>query len=583
MLGAAADAFDQVIDEATAPRFADRGTEAPRERIVRTGMQSATSAFDVGVDGDRIDPLQRLFDPLHIDRFWHYEYSHIGEMPGKLHKKQLEMLHNPAVHRWSLWGNQTGKTTVGAVDMVLSALGRHPLQLAGLEPMPPFTGWASALNWELWEKILLPELLSWIPVWRLVDSPPPLARSTKRDVIITADNGTQSRITGKAAEQGPAAYQSARVNKVWLDEEHPEEVWNEMQPRLLRYHGRTIATMTPLLGMTWVYGRMYAPSKAGQLSEKRHFYSHAGVADNPGVDEESLNEMKEELKNNPSQLESRLHGHFTRPEGAVLPWDTKKHQTEEDISPDDTKMLVLRHRGAWYGTLDLGKWRFHFTLSVANSDGELLLLDEYFSQGEDVDVRAKGIDALCKKWRVPTGDAMNSISIPADCADPKGISDLNEAFERIGSKISVYPIDGELKNVKAGINRCESMLNRGAVKVRLGMGHDMLWYLGRSSNKKGHPVYGSRWKWEIANWQYVKTEDGKIQKDEPDDKSADGADAMDGFRYLIMQFFPADAIAPKRKKNPTIAERLQRELEDMDQQAQKHTDAERFGGTLHQG
>jgi hypothetical protein len=61
----------------------------------------------------------------------------------------------------------------------------------------------------------------------------PRMHSTKRDIVIFADNGTESLITGKAAQQGADQYQSARVHRVWLDEEHPEAVYDEMQPRLL--------------------------------------------------------------------------------------------------------------------------------------------------------------------------------------------------------------------------------------------------------------------------------------------------------------------------------------------------------------
>jgi phage terminase large subunit-like protein len=140
-------------------------------------------------------------------------------------------------------------------------LGRHPLQ----KWEPPVHCWASALTWELWENILLPELLTWIPVDRIVSAPPPFKKSTRRDIIIRADNGKLSRITGKAAEQGAERYQSARVHRVWLDEEHPESVWDEMQPRLLRFGGDTIATMTPLKGFTWVYGRVYEPFKTAKI------------------------------------------------------------------------------------------------------------------------------------------------------------------------------------------------------------------------------------------------------------------------------------------------------------------------------
>ena len=557
----------------------------PKVRLVKQGIAWASRNFAaVDAEGvELVDPLQRLFDPAFTDLTWEYENSKIGEIPGKLHAKQLELYVHRAIHRWALWGNQSGKTTLGAVDVVMCSLGRHPLQLSGLLRMPPFTSWASALTWELWEKILLPELLTWIPPGRIVGDPPPAFRqSTKRDIIVLGDNGRESRITGKAAQQGPQAYQSARVNLVWLDEEHPEAVWDEMQPRLLRFGGRTLATMTPLLGMTYVHGRMYEPVKTGRIPPTRHFYSHAGVADNPGINKESIAEMTEELKHNPSQLESRLHGHFTRPTGAVLPWDPEVHLTKEPLAPADPRMTLLRLRGAWYGALDLGKWRFHFQFGVADKDANFLLIDEYFSQNEDVDVRAKAMHALVVKlWRIPAGEARNAISIPADCADPVGIKELNEAFERIDSPLRVYAIEAPLKNVKAGISRVESMMNRGAFKVRRGMGADMQWRLGKNAASGGHPMMGSRWMWEAANWQYPKAEDGKVQKDEPDDKSADGADAMDGTRYLMMQFFPADA-PTKPKKTPTRAERLQKELEDLDRDEQRPTDREKYGGVLRQ-
>jgi phage terminase large subunit-like protein len=437
-----------------------------------------------------------------------------------------------------------------------------------------YLAWASALNWELWEKILLPELLSWIPPWRIIDAPAPFKKSTKRDIILLADNGTESRITGKAAEQGAGAYQSARLDDIWMDEEHPEEVYDELQPRLLRRGGRSIATMTPLKGLTYVHGRIYEPVRTGAIPPERHWYSHAGIRDNPSITAEARADMLEEMKHNPSQLAARDQGLFVRPFGAVLPWEVEKHTIE--VTPE--RMILHQARGAWYGGLDLGKWRFAFIFGVANTDGELLIVDEYFEQTGDVDVRAKGMHDLLRSYRVV------DISIPADCADPNGIRELNEAFERIGSPYRVYAIDGNLKARQAGISRVESMLNRGALKVRKGMGQGRTWYYGRKASNFGRPIMGSRWMWEIANWQYPKTAEGKVQKDDPDDATADGADMMDGTRYLIMQFFPADEPA-KVKRTPTRAERIAKEMAELDRQEREQDEpavADRFGGVLRQ-
>lgn len=565
--------------------FPPVGQEDDRNLMIRQGTDFATRSFVPADQEARIDPLQRLFDPDFTETTWWHEYSKVGDLPGSLHAKQLEAFIRDSRHIWLFWGNQVGKTTLGAAFCAMAALGRHPLQKAIDEKtgkpkmrMPPVTIWASALTWELWEKVLLPELLSWIPHWRIVDAPRPFAQSNKRDIVILADNGQQSRITGKAAEQGAERYQSARVDIVWLDEEHPEAVWDEMQPRLLRYGGRTIATMTPLKGMTWVHGRVYEPIKTGMIPPERHWHSHAGLRDNPSITPEARAEMLEELKHNPAQLAARDEGLFVRPFGAVLPWDAEKHLTQESLTVESNEMIIARVRYAWYGALDLGKWRFAFTFGYADRDGNFLIVDEYFSQRDDATERAKGIHDLLKSWRVP-----DTISIPADCADPKGIKELNAAFEAMESPYRVYAIPGELKAKTTGIARVESMINRGALKVRRGIGAAATWFLGRNSNNFGKPVNGSRWIWEISNWQYPKTPDGKVQKDEPDDASADGADMMDATRYLVVSFFPADPL-PKPKKNPTVGERIQKELEDLDKQDPdlNPKDSDRFGGTLRQ-
>lgn len=521
------------------------------------------------------DPLRRLMDPAFTPVAWEYDGSRIGALiPGKLHAKQLEALTNPATHRWLFWGNQTGKTTLGAVDMVLSALGRHPAQIAGVEPMPPFTGWASALSWELWEKILLPELLTWIARDRVIDAPLPHVHSTKRDIVIRADNGTESRITGKAAEQGAAKYQSARVNKAWLDEEHPRAIWDEMQPRLLRYGGRTIGSMTPILGLTWVYGEVYEPVKMGQIPTTRHWYSHAGLKDNPAITPAAREELRAELRNNPSQLAAREEGLFVKPIGAVLPFELEKHGV--DLEGDALRAFVKRTRH--YGGVDLGKWRFAFSWGgvekFGDDEGKLTLIDEVFSQNEDASTRAKKIHDQLQFYEV------KDIDLWGDCADPDGLLELNQALERLRSPYHVMPVQAENKRIGAGIMRLESLLNRGALKVRKGMGRDTLWFQGMTASSHGRPVRGSRWVWEASNWQYAKSIEGKVQKDAPDDATADGADMMDETRYLAMEWLgPVEEV--KAPRALTLVERLARELDEMDDEA-KGPDEAKYGTVLRQ-
>jgi hypothetical protein len=83
------------------------------------------------------------------------------------------------------------------------------------------------------------------------------------------------------------------------------------------------------------------------------------------------------------------------------------------------------------------------------------------------------------------------------------------------------------------------------------LGKGQVWRLGMSASAPGKPVEGSRLIWEMNNWQYPKLADGKIQKDEPDDATADGADACDGVRYMVMTWLgPLETT--KERKHPTF-------------------------------
>lgn len=472
------------------------------------------------------DPLARLLDPAFNEVLWEYSASRTGaDIPGNLHPKQAEVLNSRAKHRWLFWGNQVGKTTLGAVDLVLLCLGRHPNQ----KWEPPVVCWASALTWELWEKILLPELLTWIPPDRVIDAPTAHKQSTKRDILIRADNGSISRITGKAAQQGRDIYQSATIHAAWLDEEHPEDVWDEIQARIVRHGGNTISTMTPLKGLTWVYHRYYEPWKEGKSPPDLHFVSHAGLKDNPSITPGAIEQITGELQHNPSQLAARLYGHFVRPSGLVLNFDPDKHF--EDITANHVRAW-LQHGGKAYAACDFGMWRFAFGLAVSNTDGELKLIDEVFSQRETLEQRARKIHDVMMKNGIPPGTV-----IWGDCANPTDVMELELAFQRIGSPYHVISIHNHLKIIRSGIERTENLLSRRALTVRRGLGEGQVWHLGRNAGGDGKPMLGSRFLWEINNWQYPQTERGDAQLDKPNDDSADGADMMAMLRYLVMAYW----------------------------------------------
>ena len=509
--------------------------------------------FDAASLSDLPDPLRNLLDPTFIDVLWDYEFSRLDpEIPGNLHPKQVEALNARHKHRLLFWGNQTGKTTLGGIDLALLALGRHPNQTH----TPPIRAWASALSWELWENILLPELLTWIPPARIVRAPEPFLHSSNRLIELRADNGTISRIWGKSAEQGAGKYQSARVHRVWLDEEHPESVWDEMMPRLLRFGGTTCTTATPLKGLTWLYWRIYESWQRGD--DPNIWVSHAGVADNPSITSEAIDDLKRQLQHNPAQLAARLYGKFAKATGLALNFDPSKHfraWTDDEIR-DGIEAQELRP----FVGIDFGHWRFAVVLMVADADGVIHVVDELFSQREDLSQRAETIAAMMEVYGI------ERCRIWGDSANPQDIVELNAAFKRLDTRWRVGPVRKQsterVPYRQACVERLNDLLGREALTVRRNMADGRLWRLGMSAASDGHPVEGSRLLWEINNWQYPDKAEDKAQRQDPSDDTADGADAIAALRYGIMEHLrPAKPPKEPDEINPNIDTGLEKILE----------------------
>ena len=487
-------------------------------------LQRATKHAMVGGE---VDPLKILLDP-NITKPWTYDLSKTESvLPGMLHAKQTLALEETARHRWLFWANQTGKTTLGAIDTCLLALGRHPQQ----KWEPGVLIWASALTWDLWEQILLPEILTWLPPERIVDAPPPKQRSTKRMIIVRADNGQLSYIVGKSAEQGSSKYQSARVNHVWMDEEHPESIWDEIQPRLLRFGGTTLCTATPLLGLTWMFHRIYNPWRRGKLLD--HYCSHAGLADNPSITPEMIEAITREFENDPAQAEARLYGRFATPSGIAIKFDLYKHGEEWSGEIGARRREQVEKEG-WnhvFG-IDFGYWRFGFVHIVVDPDKIAHVVYERFSQKEDLEVRAQHVHDHMISWDVPA-----SSRIYGDAANPTDIQEMNRELKRLNSPFRIRPVRAENKARHASVVLINNLLSRGALFFDKLLGNQMVWRLGQSAASDGSPQIGSRLFYEMTQWRYPRPGPDQAQKQDPNDDTADGADLIAALRYALMSHY----------------------------------------------
>jgi hypothetical protein len=177
-----------------------------------------------------------------------------------------------------------------------------------------------------------------------------------------------------------------------------------------------------------------------------------------------------------------------------------------------------------------------------------------------------------------------SIIIRADCANPDDIKELNEALRAARQPVLRLPVDAKLKARTAGHHARSSRSSRAKPgRCAAASAATRVWKVGLGAAGTGKPVRGSRWIWEINNWQYPKMPDGKVQKDDPDDNTADGADMMDATRYGVMTWLgPLEE--PSTKVHPTPEQAVWKEAlqteEDEDEESSK---GQEYGDRLDEG
>jgi hypothetical protein len=94
-----------------------------------------------------------------------------------------------------------------------------------------------------------------------------------------------------------------------LDEEPPEDFYDEVYTRTLDHNGQMILTFTPLNGRTWTYDRIYNNSDVDKYSW--------GMIDNPFIDLYEIEKMKESMSFNTCRM--RIYGEYVGSETAVYP------------------------------------------------------------------------------------------------------------------------------------------------------------------------------------------------------------------------------------------------------------------------
>lgn len=201
---------------------------------------------------------------------------------------QLEVLQAQHPLRLLPWGNRSGKTTVGGLEVVMAATGCHPWYDY---PPPPIPIWIVGISNSELDKTVRAVLDGDNSHPRLL---PPGTKWNEQKRVYTLANGSRIfLISDEGGEQARRRIQGAAIPLIWIDEEVSEALYDELLFRAIgaNFKPRVLYSMTALKGFTYPYWRYFRPWEEARAAGKglaSVFVSVKAIYDNPHLDSEAV-------------------------------------------------------------------------------------------------------------------------------------------------------------------------------------------------------------------------------------------------------------------------------------------------------
>jgi len=169
---------------------------------------------------------------------------------------QAACLRSIAKIRVLLGANRSGKSHVGGVDTIIRATGILPECLSDGFPITKLCRegryWVSSLDFPSSRDITQDKINTFLPQ--------SMREKWREDDRIHFLKNT-SEIGFKSAESGRKKYQGTSRMGIWMDEEHPQPIYDECYMRTSDCEGYILFTFTPIEGLTWAYKEHYKKAK----------------------------------------------------------------------------------------------------------------------------------------------------------------------------------------------------------------------------------------------------------------------------------------------------------------------------------
>lgn len=278
---------------------------------------SVTEPIGDATDAELLRDLDTLLkaNPL-------YGYNH-PELSRRLHPKQLEFHAAPDLLKLLLGGNRSGKTTGGIADDLIQTLDDEMVPAHLL----PFKRWRPPFHMRLvindltkhLEGTILPKIREWCPPAALRGGSVEKAWNDRLGMLFFA-NGSWWQVMSN--EQDVGKFGAAALHRVHYDEEPREDIRRESIARLIDYNGDEIFTMTPLLGLSWLYESIFEPWEQRRLPGCTIVV--VDMDDNPHLSEEGKHRALSIYS--AEEREARKSGRFVHFAGLVYgQFDRERH------------------------------------------------------------------------------------------------------------------------------------------------------------------------------------------------------------------------------------------------------------------
>jgi len=404
-------------------------------------------------------------------------------------------------------GNRTGKT-LGCSAVVTGFASR---QLTRLHVPEPVRVWISSVSfedgvggmvWPVMRQFVPDSVKAKATWWR--------KRGPEVPRYLPWPDG--SSIEFKSAEQGRDKFQGAGLHLCWVDEEHPEDVVEEIRMRLLDSDGWLLVSATPVRREPWLkeYER---EAETITIRASTLQAAEAGVLSKEAVERRFANLSER-------QRQIRIEGDYGSFEGLVFKeFDRRIHGLRVGsghlVNDDGRKVAPwpIPHHWRKFSGIDFGTG-VPTAVLVAAQDPESRRL-VVFRMLYSAEIRIS-------KWAQLILDLVPPLDAPPWCDH-----DRAERLELEGQGIATTPAK---KDVTAGLEEVESML-----EVRRDGLPGIMFLLDETLQT--HPVLGrldcEMLAWELERYHYPKRK-GKGPDPARDLPVKKDDHACDALRYLIM-------------------------------------------------